>query len=102
MSDTDHLAGRQRLWRIVSDGMIVGMTSRTKIAVSLPSNLVEAAREAVEAGRAKSVSAYVATALEEKAGLDELAEMLDEMLAHTGGPLTPDEMHSLDKAAGWH
>ena len=42
-------------------GMIVGITA-SKIAVSLPSELVEHARRAVSEGRATSVSAYVARA----------------------------------------
>jgi len=44
------------------------------------------AQRAVAEGRANSVSAYVADALEEKAKLDDLASLLDEMLAETGGP----------------
>lgn len=37
----------------------------TRITVSLPEHLVERAREAVRTGRAKSVSAWVAAALEQ-------------------------------------
>lgn len=69
--------------------MIDGLTS--KIAVSLPDHLVAQARHAVAEGRAASVSAYVAAALEEKAKLDDLESLLDELLAHSGGPLTGDE-----------
>lgn len=71
-----------------------------KIAVSLPPEYVEAARRAVREGRADSVSAYVASALEEKAKLDELAAMLDEMLDETGGPLTAVERERADRVLG--
>lgn len=80
-------------------GMIAGMTT-TKIAVSLPAELVEQARRAVSEGRAASVSAYVAHALEEAARLDDLASLLDEMLAETGGPLTAKERKAADRALG--
>jgi Arc/MetJ-type ribon-helix-helix transcriptional regulator len=43
----------------------------TKIAVSLPDHLVEAARNAVRGGRAASVSAVVADALHFPTGVDE-------------------------------
>lgn len=75
--------------------MIRGMTM-AKIAVSLPSELVTAARRAVDEGRAASVSAYVAEALEEKAKLDDPASLLDEMLTATGGPLTEAERAAAD------
>ena len=79
--------------------MIAGMTT-TKIAVSLPAELVEQAHRAVVEGRASSVSAYVADALEEKAKLDDLASLLDEMLAETGGLLNAKERKAADRALG--
>ncbi len=79
--------------------MIIGMTS-TKIAVSLPVELVEQAQRAVADGRSASVSAYVARALEEQAKLDDLALLLDEMLAESGGPLTAAERKAADRALG--
>ena len=57
-----------------------------KIAVSLPDRLVEEARAAVVAGRAASVSAYVAEALAEKSRRRTLSEVLDEMDAELGAP----------------
>jgi Arc/MetJ-type ribon-helix-helix transcriptional regulator len=72
----------------------------TKIAVSLPPELVARTRRAVRRGRARSVSAYVAAALEDKVTLDELSAMLEEMLAETGGPLTATERRSADEALG--
>lgn len=72
----------------------------SKIAVSLPETLVKRVRRAVARGRAGSVSAYVAAALEEKAQLDDLAELLQEMLAETGGPLTAEEKRAADAILG--
>jgi Arc/MetJ-type ribon-helix-helix transcriptional regulator len=71
-----------------------------KIAVSLPEELVSSARRAVRERRAASVSAYVAAALEEKAKLEHLREMLDDMLAETGGPLSAAERRDADQALG--
>jgi antitoxin ParD1/3/4 len=72
----------------------------SKIAVSLPDELVRRARRAVAQGRAPSVSAYMAAALEEKVKLDELAQMLADMLDETGGPLTAAERRTADEALG--
>jgi Arc/MetJ-type ribon-helix-helix transcriptional regulator len=79
--------------------MMTGMTT-SKIAVSLPATLVAGARRAVARGRAPSVSAYVAEALEEKAKLDDLAALLQTMLAETGGPMTAGERRDADIALG--
>lgn len=76
------------------------MNMSEKIAVSLPRGLAERARRAVRQGRAASVSAYVALALEEKAKLDELSTLLDDMLAESGGPLTVTERRAADRALG--
>ncbi|MDP9035231.1 MAG: toxin-antitoxin system antitoxin subunit [Myxococcota bacterium] len=72
----------------------------SKIAVSLPAPLVARARRAVRTGSARSVSAYVAAALEQKARLDDLAGLLVELLADTGGPLTGAEQRAADDALG--
>ena len=80
--------------------MMTGMTKRTKIAVSLPAELVDHARAQVAAHRADSVSAYVAAALADRALHDDLATMLDQMLAASGGPLTDDERRAADEALG--
>jgi Arc/MetJ-type ribon-helix-helix transcriptional regulator len=77
--------------------MINGMTT-AKIAVSLPKGILEGARRAVRRGRAPSMSAYVASALEKQAKLDDLDELLDEMLLETGGPLTARERRRADRA----
>ena len=77
-----------------------GMTTTQKIAVSLPKHIAEGARRAVRSGRAKSVSAYVTDALVEKVKLDDLSELLEEMLAESGGPLTAAERRRADRALG--
>lgn len=76
------------------------MTTTVKIAVSLPTQLAARARRAVRQGRAASVSAYVASALDEKTKLDDLAGLLNEMLAESGGPLSPTEVRTADRAIG--
>lgn len=81
--------------------MIDGMTTRTKIAVSLPAELVKAAKAAVTEGRAPNVSAYIAHAVEEQAKLDDLGSLLNELLEKTGGPLTDTERAEIDREAGW-
>lgn len=81
-------------------GHTAGMTPSEKIAISLPSALAERARRAVRRGRAASVSAYIAEALDERAKLDDLAALLDEMLEESGGPLTDAERRAADRALG--
>ena len=76
------------------------MTGSEKIAITLPASLAKQARRAVREGRAASVSAYVAAALEEKVKLDELEALLAEMLEETGGPLTAAERCAADRALG--
>ncbi len=81
-------------------GITGGMTTHQKLAVSLPVRSVERARRAVRAGKAASFSAYVAAAIDEKAKLDDLASLLEEMLAESGGPLTAAERRAADRALG--
>jgi hypothetical protein len=76
------------------------MTSTYKIAISLPKRVADRARRAVRGGRAASLSAYVADALEEKVKLDDLSALLEEMLAESGGPLTKAEQRAADRALG--
>lgn len=68
----------------------------TKIAVSLPDELVEAAREAVRDGRAASVSAYVADAMADKARRTSLGEILDQ-LDRLYGPVPEGVMAVVDR-----
>lgn len=62
-----------------------------RITVSLPDSLVEHATAAVREGRAASVSAYVAEALEEKSGREPLAKVLADWEAELGPPSADDE-----------
>ena len=62
----------------------------TKIAVSLPDELVEQAKAAVASGRAASVSAYVADALREKGRRRTLADWVADQEAEFG-PITDAE-----------
>ena len=64
----------------------------SKIAVSVPSEVLTRAREAVRRGRSASLSAYVSAALAQKLMQDELDQLLEEMLAESGGPLTRTEL----------
>ena len=64
----------------------------TKIVVSLPDEQVAAARRAVSEGRAASVSAYIAGALAERAGYDQLAALLADMAAESGPPSEADRI----------
>ena len=71
----------------------------TRITVSLPAHLVDAANEAVRAGRAASVSAYVAEALAEKAGRENLEGFLVDWREQVGPP-TEEETAWARKALG--
>ncbi len=79
--------------------MMRGMTI-AKIAITLPRSLLAKAQRAVKEGRAESVSAYVTAALEERAKLDDLKAMLDEMLMETGVPITPVERREAERMLG--
>lgn len=57
-----------------------------KLAISVPDELAEEARQAVAAGRASSVSAYVAEAIEHYRTQKTLDEWLDEVDAEVGPP----------------
>ncbi len=76
------------------------MTRYEKIAVSLPLRAAESARRAVRSGRATSVSAYVASAIDAYSQRDSLDELLDEILDRTGGPMTDAERRDVDRIMG--
>jgi antitoxin ParD1/3/4 len=71
----------------------------TKIAVSLPDAEVEAARRAVAAGRAHSVSAYIAEAIARRERQDSLTVLLDDLDRELGEPTAADYAWA-DKALG--
>lgn len=68
----------------------------TKIAVSLPDDLVAAARDAVANGRAASVSAFVAGAIEDHGRYEDLATLLADMAAEAGPPTEQDRRWARD------
>lgn len=83
-------------WPLTGSSRYEGSMTR-KIAVSLPDHLVTAARTAVADGRAASVSAYVAAALEAYADDQRVIGMLDDILEQTGGPMTAAEQAWADE-----
>ncbi|HEY8945444.1 MAG TPA: hypothetical protein VIM73_14335 [Polyangiaceae bacterium] len=58
----------------------------SKVAVSIPSQVLRLAKEQVKAGRAKSLSALVTEAVDEKVRRNQLSEILDAMDAELGPP----------------
>ena len=57
-----------------------------KVALSMPAEVLRLAKNEVASGRAKSLSAFVAEAVDEKLRKDELADILDAMDAEHGKP----------------
>jgi Arc/MetJ-type ribon-helix-helix transcriptional regulator len=58
----------------------------TKLAVSLPDDLVEQARRAVREGRAASVSAYIADAMAQSARTRSITRLVADMWTEDGRP----------------
>lgn len=69
----------------------------TRITVSLPDHLVERMNEQVAAGRAASVSAFVADAVTDALGGERTLDVLNEWAAEDG-PLTPEEEQWVENA----
>jgi hypothetical protein len=57
-----------------------------KVALTVPAETLRLARQEVRAGRAKSLSAFVSEAVDEKVRRDELADILDAMDKKFGPP----------------
>jgi hypothetical protein len=57
-----------------------------KVAITISTDVLELAKKRVKAGRAKSLSAFVNEAVDEKLRRDELGEILDAMDAKHGPP----------------
>jgi len=57
-----------------------------KVALSMPAEVLRLAKKEVAAGRAKSLSAFVTDAVDEKLRRDELTAILDAMDAEHGKP----------------
>ncbi|MBV8295824.1 MAG: toxin-antitoxin system antitoxin subunit [Acidimicrobiia bacterium] len=62
----------------------------TKIAISLPDEVLAAARRAVSEGRASSLSGYIAATLAERQDYEDLAALLVEMEEESGSPSKAD------------
>ncbi len=83
----------------VAEGSISGMTT-AKIAITVPEDVLEKARLSVRKGSARSLSAYISRAMEQKVMLDDLDSLLAEMLDASGGPLSASEKQEADAALG--
>jgi hypothetical protein len=57
-----------------------------KVALSMPAEVLRLAKKEVAAGRAKSLSSFIADAVDEKLRRDELTAILDAMDAEHGNP----------------
>ena len=57
-----------------------------KVAISIPKGTLKLAKDQVKAGRAKSLSALVTEAVDEKLSRNLLADVLDAMDAECGEP----------------
>ena len=57
-----------------------------KVAISIPKETLKLAKQQVKAGRAKSLSALITEAVEEKLSRNQLIEILDAMDAEFGKP----------------
>ena len=66
-----------------------------KLAVTLPEQLAQAAREEAEAVGSPSLSAFIARAVEEKIERDRLQEALDEIFREQ--PMTVEEREWADR-----
>ncbi len=58
----------------------------SKVALSIPREVLQQAKKEVATGRAKSLSSFVSEALDEKLRRDELSEILDAMDREHGSP----------------
>jgi Arc/MetJ-type ribon-helix-helix transcriptional regulator len=58
----------------------------TKVALTIPAQAIERAKRQVRSGRAKSLSAFVSEAVNEKLDRDQLADILEAMDAEHGPP----------------
>jgi hypothetical protein len=68
------------------------MRTTTRVTVTVPDAVLEAARRDVASGAAPSVSAWVTEAAQAKARRESLGNVLDDLLEVAGGPLSEEEM----------
>ncbi len=57
-----------------------------KVAVTIPAEILRLAKKEIGAGRAKSLSAFISQAVDEKLQRDALVEVLDQMDGERGRP----------------
>ena len=81
---------RARACRPPCPGYDSGMTA-AKIAITLAPRQLAQAQAAVRAGRAASVSAFIARAIERQAREDSLAGLLRDLIGQHGEPSTKDK-----------
>jgi hypothetical protein len=60
--------------------------TKSKVALTIPSDVLKLAKHEVRAGRAKSLSAFVSEAVDEKVRREELTSILDAIDAVHGKP----------------
>ncbi len=72
------------------------MDTVTKVTVTVPSQLVRQLREGVGEGRARSVSAYITEAIEQKLDRDDDQTVLGEILADHGEPTAAEKAWVVD------
>jgi hypothetical protein len=78
-----------KLWLADCERYDLGMT-RLKIAVSLPGDQIARARREVRAGRADSVSGYIAGVLAEHEKRESLRTLLRDLIEQYGEPAAED------------
>lgn len=64
---------------------------KTRVTVTVRREVLKRAERQVKRGRAKSVSAWIDSAMEEKARREDLAALLTEMRAENGPPTKEEE-----------
>jgi hypothetical protein len=76
------------------------MNSR-KLAISIPAQTLKRAQERAKQVGARSLSAYISEAIDQRLVSDNLEALLDEMLEESGGPLSKKEQDLAAKALGF-
>jgi hypothetical protein len=69
---------------------------RERVTVTVRREVLKRAERQVRRGRAKSLSAWVDSAMEEKARREDLAALLAEMRAENGPPTSEEEQWARD------
>lgn len=69
----------------------VYMQMKERVTVTIPSDVLVAARRDVQSGAATSLSAWITEAAEAKARRESLSDVLADIANETGGPLTDEE-----------